>query len=88
MIKRNLEQQKEIIIYYEKAKEEENKMMGLVQLSKNFRLMTTFIILVIIGFIINLFDKKKTDIIGFTYKDYPHMKPIRIPTKGKGFWVR
>ena len=19
-------------------------------------------------------------------KDYPHLKPIRIPTKGKGFW--
>ena len=47
--------------------------------------MTTFIILVIIGFIINLFDRKTAN-IGFSYKDYPHLKPIRIPTKGKGFW--
>ena len=58
----------------------------IIGLALQFWPMTTFITLVIVGFIINLFDKKKTDIIGFSYKDYPHMKPIRIPTKGKGFW--
>ena len=54
-------------------------------LATQFWPMTVFIILVIIGFIINLFDKK-VDSIGFKYKDYPHLKPIRIATKGKGFW--
>ena len=48
--------------------------------------MTVFCILVIIGLIINLFDKKIDNRINFKYKDYPHMKPIRIATKGKGFW--
>ena len=48
--------------------------------------MTVFIILVIIGFIINLFDRKIDNRVSFKYKDYPHMKPIRIATKGKGFW--
>jgi len=48
--------------------------------------MTTFIILVIIGSIINLFDKKIDNRVNFKYIDYPEMKPIRIATKGKGFW--
>ena len=48
--------------------------------------MTVFCILVIIGLIINLFDKKIDNRVNFKYKDYPHMKPIRIATKGKGFW--
>ena len=44
-------------------------------------------ILIIIGFIINMFDEtepKKR--LGFEYKDMPHMQPISIATKGKGFW--
>ena len=43
--------------------------------------MTVFCILVIIGLIINLFDKKIDNRVNFKYKDYPHMKPIRIATK-------
>ena len=58
----------------------------ILSLATQFWPMTVFIILVIIGFIINLFDRKPTNLLGFTYKDYPHLKPIRIPTKGKGFW--
>ena len=58
----------------------------ILSLATQFWPMTVFIILVIIGFIINLFDRKSTNLLGFTYKDYPHLKPIRIPTKGKGFW--
>ena len=44
-------------------------------------------ILIIIGFIINLFgvDNKKKR-IGFEYTEMPHMQPITIPTDGKGFW--
>ena len=48
--------------------------------------MTVFIILVIIGSIINLFDRKIDNRVNFKYIDYPHMKPIKIATKGKGFW--
>ena len=44
-------------------------------------------VLIIIGFIINLFgvDNKKKR-IGFEYTEMPHMQPITIPTDGKGFW--
>lgn len=44
-------------------------------------------ILIIIGFIINLFDEKEPKKrLGFEYTDMPHMQPIPIATKGKGFW--
>ena len=44
-------------------------------------------ILVVIGLIINLFGvDNKHKRIGFEYKEMPHMKPIPIPTAGKGFW--
>jgi hypothetical protein len=44
-------------------------------------------ILVIIGFIANLFGvDQDEDLIGFRYEHMPKMKPIAIPTKGKGFW--
>ena len=43
-------------------------------------------ILIILGFIINLFDKKVDKRVNFKYEEYPHMRPLRIPTKGKGFW--
>jgi len=42
--------------------------------------------LIIIGFIINMFDKKIDNRVNFKYTDYPHMKPIKIATKGKGFF--
>ena len=58
----------------------------ILSLATQFWPMTVFIILVIIGLIINLFDKKIDNRVNFTYKDYPHMKPIIIATKGKGFW--
>jgi hypothetical protein len=44
------------------------------------------ILVVVIGLVINLFDKKKINEINFKYTDYPLMKPIRIATKGKGFF--
>ena len=58
----------------------------ILSLATQFWPMTVFIILVIIGLIINLLDKKIDNRVNFTYKDYPHMKPIKIATKGKGFW--
>ena len=55
-------------------------------LATQFWPMTVFIILVIIGLIINLFDKKIENRVNFKYKEFPHLKPIPIATKGKGFW--
>ena len=44
-------------------------------------------ILIIVGFIINLFGvDNKTKRCGFEYKDMPQMMPVPIATKGKGFW--
>ena len=44
-------------------------------------------ILIIIGFIVNMFGVDCDDvIIGFEYKEMPKLKPIAIPTAGKGFW--
>lgn len=44
-------------------------------------------VLIIIGFIINMFGVDCDDvIIGFEYKEMPKLKPIAIPTAGKGFW--
>lgn len=44
-------------------------------------------VLILIGFIVNLFgvDQEKP-LVGFTIKEMPHMQPIPIPTAGKGFW--
>ena len=48
---------------------------------------TTVGVLIIIGLIINLFGVDcKEDLIGFKYRVMPQLKPIRIPTAGKGFW--
>jgi len=44
-------------------------------------------ILIIIGFIANMFGVDCDDvIIGFEYKEMPKLQPIAIPTAGKGFW--
>ena len=48
---------------------------------------TTVGVLIIIGLIINLFGVDcKEDLIGFKYRVMPQLRPIRIPTAGKGFW--
>ena len=59
----------------------------LLDLAMKFWMFTTVGILIVVGFIINLFgvDNDK-ELIGFTYKEMPHMKPVIIPTAGKGFW--
>ena len=58
----------------------------ILSLAKQFWPMTVFIILVIIGLIINLFDKKIDNRVNFKYTEFPHLKPIPIATIGKGFW--
>ena len=58
----------------------------LVTLAMKFWQWTILIAIILIGFIINLFDKKIDNRVNFKYKDYPVMKPIKIATKGKGFF--
>jgi len=44
-------------------------------------------VLIIIGWLINrLGIDQENDIIGFKYDAMPQLRPIAIPTKGKGFW--
>jgi len=58
----------------------------LITLAMKFWMWSILILVVVIGLVINLFDKKKINEINFKYTDYPLMKPIRIATKGKGFF--
>jgi hypothetical protein len=59
----------------------------IIDLAKDFWQFTVLGILIILGFIINLSDKfMKGKKVEFSYEELPHMQPIRIPTKDKGFW--
>ena len=58
----------------------------LIALAMKFWQWSILIALIIIGFIINLFDKKVDNRVNFKYTDYPLMKPLRIATKDKGFF--
>jgi hypothetical protein len=53
----------------------------------NFWQFTIVGILVLIGFIANLFgvDNDK-ELVSFSYEEMPNMRPIKIETAGKGFW--
>ena len=57
----------------------------LIALVTKFWQWSLLIVLVIIGFLINLLDKRKSNIT-FKYEEMPQLKPIPIKTKGKGFW--
>jgi hypothetical protein len=53
----------------------------------NYWMFTAVAVLILIGWIINLLGvDQDEDIVGFKYQEMPHMKPITIPTQGKGFW--
>ena len=53
----------------------------------NYWMFTAFGILIIVGWIINMIGvDQDEDIVGFKYKEMPNMRPIRIPTDGRGFW--
>jgi hypothetical protein len=61
----------------------------LITLAMKFWQWSILIVLIIIVFIINLFDKNVNNVRKFDwfkYSDYPLMKPLRIATKGKGFF--
>ena len=57
----------------------------LLTLAIKFWQWSLLILLVIIGFIINLLDKRKSN-LKFSYEEMPQLKPVPIKTKGKGFW--
>ena len=57
----------------------------LIALAMKFWQWSLLILFVIIGFIINLMDKRKSNCT-FHYEELPHLQPIKISTKGKGFW--
>ena len=59
----------------------------LFTLAMKFLMWTIIIALITIVFIVNLFEKKKPRIYTFAFTEYPLMKPIRIATKGKGFFA-
>ena len=59
----------------------------LITLAMKFWQWSILIALIIIGFIINLFDKKVGARVNFKYSQFPTMRPIPIKTKGKGFFT-
>ena len=58
----------------------------LIALAMKFWQWSILIAVVIITFLINLLDKKKSSNLKFSYTEMPELKPIAIKTKGKGFW--
>ena len=58
----------------------------LIALATKFWQWSLLILFVIIGFAINLLDRKKASSVAFTYNELPHLQPIAIKTKGKGFF--
>ena len=55
----------------------------IVTLAMKFWMWTILIALIIIGFIVNLFDNKQPKLYTFAFTDYPLMKPLRIKQKVK-----
>lgn len=53
----------------------------------DYWMVTAFGLLILVGWVINLLGvDQDEDIVGFKYKEMPHMQPLRIPTDGRGFW--
>jgi len=57
----------------------------LITLAMKFWQWSLLILFVIIGFAINLLDKRKSN-LKFEYDKLPTLIPLKIETKGKGFW--
>jgi hypothetical protein len=58
----------------------------LIALAMKFWQWSLLILIVIIGFLVNLLDKNRKPKQKFSYTGMPHIKPLPIKTKGKGFW--
>ena len=57
----------------------------LTALAMKFWQWSLLIVLVNVGLVINLLDRRKSNCT-FHYEELPHLQPIKISTKGKGFW--
>ena len=57
-----------------------------MELAMTFWQWVVFVVLVGIGFIFSKFDGQGEDRVGFEYTEMPHMKPLPIATKDKGFF--
>ena len=58
----------------------------IIGLAMKFWQWTVLIAVVIVAAIINFTDKRAKTKMKFYYKGMPHLQPIPIKTKGKGFW--
>ena len=58
----------------------------IIALATKFWQWTVLIAVVIVGAVINFTDKRKKTKLKFTYTELPHLQPLRISTKDKGFW--
>ncbi len=58
----------------------------IISLAMKFWMWSIVILVIIVGLIINLFDKKKPQSNNFSYKKMPVMRALPIRTKGKGFF--
>ena len=58
----------------------------ILDLAMTFWQWTVLGVLVIIGYVVNKFDKEEEDLIQFKYPDMPKMQPVPIATKDKGFF--
>ena len=59
--------------------------LDIIAIATKFWQWSLLIVLVIVGYVINLLDKKKSN-LKFSYGELPSLKPLPIKTKGKGFW--
>ena len=58
----------------------------IIALAMKFWQWTLVIVFILIGWLINVLDKRKPPKVEFTYKEFPHMQPLKISTKGIGFF--
>ena len=58
----------------------------IIGLATKFWQWTLLIAIVLIGAFINFTDRRAKTKMKFYYKGMPHLQPIPIKTKGKGFW--
>jgi hypothetical protein len=61
-------------------------MENVIQFLTDWWQFTLVAVIIVVSAIINLFDKDVSTGLQFQTEGMPHMKPISIPTKGKGFW--
>ena len=58
----------------------------IIALAMKFWQWTILIAFVIIGFLINVLDKRRTNKLKFSYTELPCLQALRIDTKSKGFF--